>query len=117
MHRIEKLERVPSKYAEHPVVAACQKQLIQFRNEQCSLGFLKPGNAAHPLASLQVYHLKRTVFQAGNEQALAFDVHIHVVKTAFDIRQGNRLYESKRLLSALLRKSSRAICNEEGGSN
>jgi hypothetical protein len=58
------------------------------------LGFLKSGNAAHPLASLQVYQLKRTVFQAGNEQALAFDVHIHVVKTAFDIRQGNRLHES-----------------------
>src|SRR5712672_2714199 len=49
MDRIQKLERVPSKYAEHPVIAACQEQLIQCRNEQRSLGFLEPGNAAHPL--------------------------------------------------------------------
>src|SRR5712691_10526406 len=55
MDRIEKFERVPSKYAEHPVIAACQEQLVQFRDEQCSLRFLKSGDAADPLTSLQFH--------------------------------------------------------------
>src|SRR6267154_6371308 len=98
MDRIEEFQRVPSKYAEHPVIAACQEQLIQFRDEQCSLRFLKSGDAADPLASLQVHHLKGGVFQPRNEQAFTFDIHIHVVETPFDIRQGDRLNQTKRLL-------------------
>src|SRR5882762_3422092 len=117
MDRIEEYQRVPSKYAEHPVIAACQKQFIQFRNEQRSLGFLESGDAAHPLASLQVHHFKSAIFQPGNKQVFTFDIHIHVVKTAFDIRQGDRLYEPKRLLSTLLRNGNPAVSSEEAGSN
>src|ERR1700687_4698799 len=86
VNRIEKFQRIPSKDAEHPVIATCQKQPVQLRNEQCSLRFLKSGDADHPLASVYVYDLKRTVFQARHEQALAFNIYIHVVETAFDIR-------------------------------
>src|SRR6266849_996807 len=117
MDRIEKFERVPSEYSEHAVIAACQKQLIQFRHEQCSLCFLKSGDTAYPLASLQVHHLKGAIFQPRNKQAFTFDIHIHVVKAAFNIRDRNRLHESKRLLSTLLRKRNPAACNEADGSN
>src|SRR5437588_4671586 len=117
MDRIEKFERVPSEYSEHTVIAACQKQLIQFRHEQCPLCFLKSWDAAHPLASLQVHHLKGAIFQPRNKQAFTFDIHIHVVKAAFNIRDRNRLHESKWLLSTLLRKCNSAVCNEEAGSN
>src|ERR1700676_4591360 len=85
MDRVEQFERVSSEYAEHPVIAARQKHLVQFRNKQSSLRFFKSGNAAHPLASLQVDYLKGSIFQPRNEQALAFDIHIHVVETAFHI--------------------------------
>jgi hypothetical protein len=49
----------------------------------------------------------------GNEQAFTFDFHIHVVKAAFDIRQGDRLNEPKRLLAARLRKGNPAVSDEE----
>jgi len=81
------------------------------------LRFLKSGDAAHPFASLQVHHLKGAIFQPCNEQALALDIHIHVVETAFDIRQGDCLNEPKRLLSTLLRKNNPAVSNEETGNN
>src|ERR1700674_3161495 len=85
VNRIEKFERVPSKYSGHPVIAACQKQLIWFRDEQCSLRFLKSGDATHPLARLQVHHFKGAIFQPRNTQAFTFDIHIHMVKAAFDV--------------------------------
>jgi hypothetical protein len=81
------------------------------------LRFLESGYASYPLPGVNVYDLKSTVFQARNEQALALDIHIHVVETAFDIRQGDRLNEPKRLLSTILRKGNPAVSNEEAGSN
>src|SRR5260370_9360720 len=103
MDRIEKFQRVPSKYAEHPVIAACQKQLIQSRDEQCSLRFLESGNAAYPLPGVYVYDLESTVFQARNEQPLALDIHIHVVEPAFDIRHADRLNDPSPPRTPILR--------------
>src|SRR5438309_7056527 len=95
LDRIEKFERVSSKNPEHPVIAACQEQLVEFRDEQGPLRLLESGDTAYPLSSLQIHHLKRSIFQARHEQSLALDVHIHVVKTAFDTRDGDCLYEPK----------------------
>src|SRR5258708_2888461 len=117
MDRIEEFQRVPSKYAEHPVIAACQEQLIQFRDEQCSLCLLKSGDAAHPLASLQVLHLKGAIFQPRQETAFTLDIHINVDEPDLEIRQGDRLDEPKRLISNLLRKGNPAVSNEQAGND
>src|SRR6266700_7019013 len=106
--RIEKFERVTSKDPEHPVIAACEKQLVEFRNNQGALRLLESRNTTYPLAGLQIHHFKRAVFQPCNEQTLAFDIHIHMVKAAFNIRDGN-LYESKGLLRRLLRASGLGV--------
>src|SRR6266436_1860001 len=111
--RIEKFERVASKYSDHPVIPACHEQLIKFRNVQDPLRLLEAGNAAHPLTALYIDHLQRAILQPRNEQALTLDIHIHMVKAAFDIRHGNRLRESKRLLRSLLRTSGFTAPNYE----
>src|SRR6266851_9213906 len=109
--RIEKFERVTSKDPEHPVIAACYKQLVEFRNDQDPLRLLESRNTTYPLAGLQINHFKRAIFQPCNEQTLAFDIPIHMVKAAFNIRDRNRLYESKGLLRRLLRASGLGVPN------
>src|SRR6266481_2922839 len=109
--RIEKFERVSSKDPEHPVIAACYKQLVEFRNDQGALRLPESRNTTYPLAGLQIHHFKRAVFQPCKEQTLAFDIHIHMVKAAFNIRDGDRLYESKGFLRRLLRASGLGVPN------
>src|SRR6266436_4899823 len=75
--RIEKFERVSSQDPEHPVIAACYKQLVEFRNDQGALRLLESRNTTYPLAGLQIHHFNRAIFQPCNEQTLAFDIHIH----------------------------------------
>src|SRR5437660_4583342 len=62
VNRIEKFERVSLKDPEHPVIAACYKQLVEFRNYQDTLRLLESGNATYPLAGLQIHHSKRAIF-------------------------------------------------------
>src|SRR5258705_8979857 len=55
--RIEKFERVRSKDPDHSVVPACHKQLVEIWKVQDPLRLLESGDAAHPLACLQIQYL------------------------------------------------------------
>src|SRR5215472_2928051 len=58
---VEKLKGVALKDPQHCIVSAGYEQLIELWNEQGSLRLLKSGNAAHPLASLQIHDLQCAV--------------------------------------------------------
>src|SRR5712671_5973459 len=102
LDRIEQLKRVPSKHADHCVVAACQKQLVELRDVRCALRLLESGNAPRPFSRSQIHDFKGAILQPGQKKTLALDVDLHVIETAFHIWDRNSLNEPQGLSCAFL---------------
>ena len=56
----------------------------------------EPCDRVDHLARAQIDHFNRPLMLSRNKQALAFDVHCHMVEVAFNIRQWNALDQLQR---------------------
>jgi len=95
LDRIQQVESVAAEYPEHPVISTSDEHFIEGWNVGNTLCFFETGYAFQPFGSLKIDDFERAILEAGHKEPLAFDIHIHVVNAAFDVRHGNGLDESK----------------------
>src|SRR5580700_1445721 len=67
LNGVERRESIAAKDANHSIIAARNEKLVECRNVGDSLRLPESRNPARPLSRLQVHHLHRAIFKAGDE--------------------------------------------------
>src|SRR6266849_4730495 len=96
----EQLESFTVIDAADAVVAACDKQLMHWRDIPHTLRLLRSSDALDHLACAEINHLYGVVRERRHEEPPAFDIRVKMVHPPID-RQRNRLHESQRRWTAL----------------
>src|ERR1700693_197947 len=95
---INKFESVAAKNAEHSVVPARDKKLVERRHVRNALRFLETRNTSNPLPCPEADSLDGSVLQSRYEKALTFNIDVEVIESTLHVRYRNRLYKPQKLL-------------------